>query len=197
MGKRQDLALETRKKLIDTTKKLISEKGFSNLNVEEITAASGVAKGTFYTYFKHKEDILNEICTSSFKQIELKLKTIKNKDFIKKLEQYCSNFMFEVEKYGVNITREWIRDNLTPDNKRISKWQYDVDMLQDILFNAVKNSELSADLPVELLANIIISMLYGMMICWCMSDTKFEPEKEIPRFVKFQLKPMFKPYLKE
>ena len=51
--------------------KLISKKGFDNLNVEDITKACKIAKGTFYIYFKHKEDIVFEICRPPFEQIKI------------------------------------------------------------------------------------------------------------------------------
>ncbi|MBQ7409298.1 MAG: TetR/AcrR family transcriptional regulator, partial [Alphaproteobacteria bacterium] len=56
MNMRERAALETRKKLLKTGQKLIMRKGLSNISVEDITNAAGVAKGTFYTYFKRKED---------------------------------------------------------------------------------------------------------------------------------------------
>ena len=73
MTKRQENALKTRKKLIDTTETLLKTNGFNALCVEDITKAAGVAKGTFYVYFKHKEDIVSEICRGYFKQIENKI----------------------------------------------------------------------------------------------------------------------------
>ena len=77
----------------------------------------------------------------------------------------------------------------------MSKWQYDVNMLQSILINAVKNNELKKDTPVELLTHLIISELYGMMTCWCMSDGVFEPKEWTQRFTEFQLKAMLDKYL--
>ena len=49
MNKRQISARNTRKKLIETALNLLRDKGFDSINVEEITKAAGVAKGTFYT----------------------------------------------------------------------------------------------------------------------------------------------------
>ena len=60
MTKRQENALKTRQKLIDTTENLLKTNGFNALCVEDITRSAGVAKGTFYIYFKHKEDIVSQ-----------------------------------------------------------------------------------------------------------------------------------------
>ena len=60
MNKRQQSAARTKKKLINAARTLLKEKGLSAINVEEITKTAGVAKGTFYVYFKKKEDIILE-----------------------------------------------------------------------------------------------------------------------------------------
>ena len=54
MTKRQEIAQETRRRIYTTACSLIEEKGFANVSVEDITRACGVAKGTFYVYFKRK-----------------------------------------------------------------------------------------------------------------------------------------------
>ncbi|HYG59176.1 MAG TPA: TetR/AcrR family transcriptional regulator [Symbiobacteriaceae bacterium] len=48
---------ELRAALIQTGLRLFAEKGFAATTVDEITTAAGVAKGTFYNYFKTKEDL--------------------------------------------------------------------------------------------------------------------------------------------
>lgn len=199
MTKRQENALKTKQKLIDTTLKLLEEKSFAELFVEDITQACGVAKGTFYTHFKHKEDICNEICYSLFKKIELNMQNMKNKSFIERMRYYFEQFNREVERYGIHICREWVRDvidpDITPENIDRQKWHYDIHMLQNILQTAVKEKELKSDTPVELLTHIIITKLYGMMICWCMSDNIFVPSKWSNLFFNTAVKPILQNYV--
>lgn len=49
---------DTKTCLIESAEKLISQQGYYNTKIEDITKNAGVAKGTFYTYFKTKEDII-------------------------------------------------------------------------------------------------------------------------------------------
>lgn len=199
MNKRKENALKTRQKLIDTAEELLSKKGFSAVSVEDITRASGVAKGTFYVYFKHKEDIATEICRGYFKEIENNLNSMEKSDIVEKISYYFSDFMVKVELYGINICREWIRGVLDPnesiEKEEKSKLQYDYDMLENILKAAVLNKELKKDTPVELLTHIIITQLYGMMTCWCMSDGVFEPKEWTERFCAAQLKKILSEYI--
>jgi len=53
----------SRDKLIEAGIELFGSKGFYNVNIYEITALAGYASGTFYIYFKSKEEFLAEIIT--------------------------------------------------------------------------------------------------------------------------------------
>ena len=199
MTKRQENALKTRQKLLDTTLDLIINGDFHTLNVEDITKACGCAKGTFYTYFKNKQQISCEVCRKLFDQIALRMQQMKDKTFLERLEHYFESFMVEVERYDINICREWIRNVIDPkvadeewDN---TKWQFDIKMLQDILKQTVKDKELKPDTPIELITHIIISELYGMMTCWCMSDGVFEPKDWTNKVFKAQIVPLLQNYI--
>lgn len=198
MTKRQENALKTKQKLLDIAADLIVKGDFDSLKVEDITKACGCAKGTFYVYFKNKEEISCEICRSLFKKIELDMNKMKGKTFIDKMQYYFEQFMVEVERYGINMCREWIRDVIDPkiatehwDN---SKWQFDVDMLQNILKQAIQDKELKKDTPVDLLTHSLICELYGMMTCWCMSDGAFEPKEWTGRIFDAHVQPILSMY---
>ncbi len=197
--KRQENALKTKQKLIDTASELISSGEFNDFNIEEITKACGVAKGTFYTYFKNKEELSNEVCRNLFNNIVFRMQKMKDKSFVERLEHYFSSFMVEVERYGINICREWIRNVIDPNGSGEgwdnSKWQFDIDMLKEILAQAVADGELAKNAPIEMLTHIIIGELYGMMTCWCMSDGVFEPKEWTSKFFEMQIIPMLQQYL--
>ena len=102
MNKRQISARNTRKKLIETALNLLRNKGFDSINVEEITKAAGVAKGTFYTYFKRKEDIVLEISRAPFLEIQIELEQTENKNLTEKLTRYFHRFMECVESAAIH-----------------------------------------------------------------------------------------------
>lgn len=199
MNKRQTAALETRRKLITAGLELIKEKGFDAINVEDITKRAGVAKGTFYTYFKRKEDIVLDISRVPFREIAEELQKMEYLTITKKIHHYFNRFMECVESCGINVCRQWTRDvldpNNVPDNKDEQKWKYDFEMLKGILEDSVSKGELKKDTPIELLTHIIISELYGMMTCWCMSDGKFEPLEWTDKFCRIQIDIIFKQYI--
>lgn len=192
MNKRELSSIQTKEKLLKATKELLKTKGFSTINVSDITKQAGVAKGSFYTYFKRKEDIILEIGKDAFSKIMQDVAKMENIDIIQKLTFYYHAFMKAVEYYGIYVCSEWIRDVL--NNKNGQKLAYDIKMLTEFLKQAVQNKELKKDTPIELLVQIIITQLYGMMTCWCMSDGKFEPLEWSEKFCKIQLETIIKQY---
>jgi len=55
-----------RKEIATKAMALFAQQGFENTPIRQITALVGIGKGTFYDYFKDKEDILNEIVQLMF-----------------------------------------------------------------------------------------------------------------------------------
>ncbi len=55
---REEKKQETINRIINAALCLFSEKGYEATTVAEITEAAGVAKGTFFNYFKAKEELL-------------------------------------------------------------------------------------------------------------------------------------------
>jgi AcrR family transcriptional regulator len=47
--------------ILDTAEELFAQKGFDATSIDEITTSLGIAKGTFYLYFKSKDDILEAV----------------------------------------------------------------------------------------------------------------------------------------
>jgi AcrR family transcriptional regulator len=52
---------KTRQELLDAAEAVFGEKGFEHASISEITRRAGVALGTFYVYFPHKEAVFVEL----------------------------------------------------------------------------------------------------------------------------------------
>jgi AcrR family transcriptional regulator len=51
-----------KEKIIETSIELFDQKGFKETSIQDIVETIGVTKGTFYYYFKSKEELLKDIC---------------------------------------------------------------------------------------------------------------------------------------
>jgi AcrR family transcriptional regulator len=61
---------QLKQELISVAVQLFQEKGFEAPSVDEITTRTGIAKGTFYLYFKTKSDIIAAILEAALDQLE-------------------------------------------------------------------------------------------------------------------------------
>ena len=79
---------EKESRLLESGFKLFINKGFQDTSIQEIVDDAGVAKGTFYTYFKDKYDIRNKlIAKKSNKLFNDAYKKLKKTDINKLDEQ--------------------------------------------------------------------------------------------------------------
>lgn len=59
--------------IVSSTKKLILERGYNNISVEDITNEAGIAKGSFYTYFKSKNLVIDYILEEMIEKLGRKI----------------------------------------------------------------------------------------------------------------------------
>jgi AcrR family transcriptional regulator len=62
--------IRNRKALLNAAEKLIAEKGFERVTVDEITETADLAKGTFYNYFDDKNQLAKELASTIRQEIE-------------------------------------------------------------------------------------------------------------------------------
>lgn len=62
-------AVRNRKALLDAAEKLIAEKGFEHVTIDEIAETADLAKGTFYNYFDDKNEIAEAVALTIRREI--------------------------------------------------------------------------------------------------------------------------------
>ncbi len=86
---------ETRRtEIIDIAEELFLKSGYNETAVSDIVKRVGVSQGTFYYYFKSKEDILNAIIERYIDDIKVGVKAIAAKDNINAIEKIMAFFGF-------------------------------------------------------------------------------------------------------
>ena len=81
-----------RNELLDIAQCLFSEKGYGATPVSEIIEAAGIAKGTFYHYFKSKEDLLDQLVERFTRDIDATLNRIMSDSTLNGLEKLNQYF---------------------------------------------------------------------------------------------------------
>lgn len=84
---------ERRNEILDVTEKLFHIKGYDKCTINDILKEVGIAKGTFYHYFKSKEEVLDAI-VSRYKDVVItKVNEVANNDVITLEEKLMGAFM--------------------------------------------------------------------------------------------------------
>lgn len=103
-----DKAKNTEKLLLDAALSLFSEKGYYSTKVSEIVKSANVSQGTFYLYFKTKEEIFIKLTDQFLQTILNEMEGLSNQ-----LKE--SNYAAKIEK----MVERGLR--LIYENKRLAK----------------------------------------------------------------------------
>ena len=198
MTNRQLAALQTKRKLMETAKRLVCEKGLTNTSIEEITNACGVSNGTFYTYFKRKEDVLFALSREMYDEIYENAQA-HGGTFQERLVFYMVTFSRYIEKSSLKLCQEWVRNTVDPDlvenEDDKSKLFRDIEAIKKLLEAGISRGELIKETPVDILAHTLTDILYGEMLCWDMSGGAYSFEDRTDEFCRLFLPSVIKPYL--
>ena len=197
---RQARAAETRKRIVTAAKKLITEKGFEKVSIEDIAKEAEVSTGSFYTYFKRKEDVVEELNQLNFYRLAEITNERKDKDLNGRLKYYCHEFLYEIERVGIEICRQWIRNNITPvstagPDQKSTKYEHDYRAMESILEEGIRRGELTEDTPVAEMALFFNAQLYGLMVAWCMTDASVVGSDKTDMFCETVMTPALAQYM--
>lgn len=112
--KKQDIAL--------SCKDLIVQNGIKDLTISKITSTAGISKGSFYDYFKNKEDILFELVNILMKRHnEIKEEKLLNVTLVKDKVKIFFDFFYREEDSELReIYKDFISISLsTPSDEMI------------------------------------------------------------------------------
>ena len=196
MGKRQEAMLITKQKLIDAVKALLKEKRADEINIEEITARAGVAKGTFHTHFKRREDVISVIAMECYNAL---LGNVLNSSgsALQKLKSYLVRSAKIIEENTLEIAQNWAKSVTAPvDGERhgIEKYNFDRENIISFLKGGIIRGELYKDTPVERLADGIMQGYYGAVFVWCLTSGETSLESALKNFCDTMLPPLLGQY---
>lgn len=66
---------QTRGRLLQAAEEAFGSRGYHRAGISDITRAAGVAQGTFYSYFRNKEDVLRELVRNMGRDVRAHLAT--------------------------------------------------------------------------------------------------------------------------
>lgn len=173
---RKEQAQITKRNLYDAAIALIERKGFENVSIEDITTAANTAKGTFYLYFKSKQDLIyhtialyDEIAERAYEGVK-ELET-----FQEQLQTYLMLLNQDVAKIGDNILNALMVQNLLEEKKFITvETRAIYRALRKIIQRGFDTGELSQAHHMDEYLEMIIIFIQGLDYYWCNVAKEFD-----------------------
>ena len=171
MSVREAKKQKNKQAILEAAITLFSENGYENTSIEQIAKIAGVGKGTVYSYFHTKKDIIKGFCEYELEKIHMKLVERSNPD-ASVLEQMLTIYMTEFNhvtqnrEFGRLYMRESIfpsetdvQDHLETDNKYFQ-------MLFPILEKGQERGELRKDVELLHITAHFYSLYILIMSAW-------------------------------
>lgn len=160
--KEKNIKKQKKRKILEKAFELFRKNGYMDTKVEDITKALGISKGSFYTYFKTKEELLCELLESKKKSemekySKVKIdenpkKTLENfiKERFKSILELLNNVDIgimnsfaqntNVGKFHEEMTKffkSFIKENILLRYE--SNREYDMEIISDFIILAINN----------------------------------------------------------
>ncbi|MDM5246681.1 TetR/AcrR family transcriptional regulator [Lysinibacillus sp. G4S2] len=190
---RQLKALETREKLLKTSLDLFNKHGFEYVSVEQITKACNVSKGTFYTHFPSKYDVILE----KFKELDSFYSTVeKNIDRTLPASEKILLLYQEQMKYLTNVVgKDLLRtvytaamtNQVEQDHYLINPQRKIFQIINSYIEEGIRLGEFRQDLQVTDMQAVIQRCMRANIYDWLIHNEDFDLAIEMAQFTAIVL----------
>ena len=169
---------DKRKLILKVAEKLISKKGYSKTTIDEITKKAGIGKGTFYLYFKNKNDLFFSIIKEELENLitNIKKEVEEIDDFFERLKKGIEMYLDYYEK-NYDFFKILLQEK--PFIKRKSfeefwkvffkKWE---SFMKEGFKEEIKNKRIKK-FDLEDIIYSLIGLLHGNIHKWILSERKY------------------------
>jgi TetR/AcrR family acrAB operon transcriptional repressor len=173
--KTRELALETRKKLLESALDVMSEKPFDAVSISEIANRVGLSKGAVYWHFKNKSDLLVNLIRQIGENVGINSSYEENppedfndlrRFFLNKLRKTDKNERMQKIIKLMHRAREWPDDVHSAVEAFICEMtKHDgeiISAIAGVILRSQERSEIRADFPANEIAMLIFAIFHGM-----------------------------------
>lgn len=168
---REQNKIEKRKCILEAAIRLFSDKGYEQTSIEELAREAGIGKGTVYSYFETKRDIVRAFCEDQLEYTRNELTATTNPQTSLK-EQLLVIFMAEFrhvtanKEFGRLFLQEKVfpREHYTVDDQEMQNRYFE--LLYPIYEKAQRRGELNSELELLHISGHFYSLYLLILSCW-------------------------------
>jgi AcrR family transcriptional regulator len=163
----------SRMRLQEAALALVLEKGYDAVTIQDITDRADLARVTFYTHFKDKEDIVGSVILEGVEAAYRHARERRGDHPPPKLEYYYYLNIFQHAQGNRDLFRVMLGGQgsaiLTHRAQQLLTVQIMEDIQSPVLFSEY-------DLPTEILAQILTGAVTRLVIWWLETPNVYTPE---------------------
>lgn len=168
---REEKKISKRKCILDAAMRLFSKNGYEQTSIEELAREAGIGKGTVYSYFQTKKDIVRAFCEDELEYTRSEITAKTNPDSPLK-DQLMIIFMAEFRhvtrnsEFGRLYLQEKVfpREHHSQEDLEIQNRYFE--MLYPIYEKAQKRGELCSDLELLHISGHFYALYLLVVSCW-------------------------------
>ena len=185
MTNRQLKALETRERIYQTALELLESDGYENIRIEDICQKAGVSIGTFYNYFKSKNEILQLIYKKGDDYFE---NTVSNALEGMGTEEAVIEFFRYYAKYNINTGLTTLKQLYNPENVFFTKKRGMQHVLGRLIQKGQEAGQLTEEIPsYEIVCDLFV-LARGIVYDFCLKDGQFDLVEKMASYIQRVLK---------
>lgn len=152
--------------LLEAAIPLISQRPFEEISVAEICRALGISVGSFYHYFKKKDDLLVGLLWIIDEDLaENTFPLLKRENEIENLKLFAHGWAVHVESHGIERSR--LISSINPDSAELSeKDRPAIRMLRALIAAGQSRGQITADFDADTLTGLFLTTLRGITLDW-------------------------------
>ncbi len=164
--------ISTKDKIVNAAWELFHAKGYENTTVEDIIAAAGTSKGTFYYYFERKDALLDTLSTifdHRYEQLEKKMSSDLN-SFDKLLYMNYEMHLYIEKKMDVDLLSSLYSTQLISKGKSnlLDQNRVYYKLISDIIEEGQKLGHITKDKSVRELTRYYSLCERALITDWCL-----------------------------
>jgi TetR/AcrR family transcriptional regulator, fatty acid metabolism regulator protein len=182
LTKRQIQAHHTKNKIYHTATELMKQKDYQDIKIEEICERAEVSVGSFYHYFKSKNDLLIEMyCRADdYFQNEVRVKLVST-DPLERIVEYFDAYAEYNEMTGISTMKQLYNSS---NRLFIAKNRDMQNVLQSIISQGQFNKQIGTDYSSEEITEYLFIAARGVIYDWCLHDGNYDLKEKMHTYIK-------------
>lgn len=184
ISSRRFQAEETHQKIFNTAFSLMTEAGFDRITIKDISKKAGVSIGTFYHYYKSKDDILQEVYDKADDYFKDRLAGIRQGNAAERIVEYFRCYAEFSKQNTVGFTTCMYR---IENKSLLKKGRMMQTVLADIIRQGQETGEIITTKTPDELVNYLFLIARGVVFDWGLRGGQYDIVQKMTEIFTMQV----------